>query len=87
MWMSIDGSGIPNSHGWLMMTNYEAIMHHEELMTSKVSYLVFLSIFGFYLLFCRFVCLMFVLRWSGLGELVLVMEQIPCYCVYEECES
>ncbi len=30
---------------------------------------------------------MFVLQWSGLGELILVMEQIPCYCVYEECES
>jgi hypothetical protein len=30
---------------------------------------------------------MFVLQWSGLGELVLVMEQIPCYYVYEECES
>jgi hypothetical protein len=30
---------------------------------------------------------MFVLQWSGLGELVSVMEQIPCYYVHEECES
>ncbi len=85
--MSTNGSGNSNSHGWQMMTNYEVVMHDEELMMPKVQYLVFFYIFGFSLLFCRFVCLMFVLQWNGLGELVLVMEQIPCYCVYEECES
>jgi hypothetical protein len=85
--MNTNGSGNPNSHGWQMMTNYEIVMHHEELMILKVRYLVFFSIFGFGLLFCKFVCLMFVLQWSSLGELILVMEWTPCYCVYEECES
>jgi len=57
-----------------MVTNYEVVMHYEELMIPKVRYLVFFSMFGFCLLFYRFVCLMFVLQWSGLGELILVME-------------
>jgi hypothetical protein len=46
------------------------------------------SVFGLvcswlYLFFCR-------LSWSGLGELVLVMEQNPCYSIgklYGECKS
>jgi hypothetical protein len=30
---------------------------------------------------------MFVLQWNGLSELVSMMEWIPCYYVYGECES
>jgi hypothetical protein len=82
MWMNMDGSGNLNSHGWQMMTNYETIMHHEELKMPKVQYLVFFSTFGFCLLFCKLVYLMFIFQWSGLGELVSVMEHIPCYCVF-----
>ncbi len=44
-----------------------------------------------YLFFCFWFCLFFCrLSWSGLGELVLVMEQNPCYSIgklYEECKS
>jgi hypothetical protein len=70
-----------------MMTNYGAIMHHEELKTLKVHYFVFFFTFEFCLLFCKLVCLMFVFQWSGLSELGLMMEWIPCCCVYEKCES
>ncbi len=72
--MNKDGSGNLNFHGWQMMTNYEAIMHHEDLRMPKVQYLVFFFTFGFCLSFSRLVCLMFILQWSGLGELVSVME-------------
>ncbi len=44
----------------------------------------------FVLLICKLVCLMFVLQWKGLGELVLVMEWMLSYFVdsiYNECES
>ncbi len=44
-----------------------------------------------YLFLCFWLCLLFCkLLWSGLGELVLVMEQDPCYLIdnlYGECES
>jgi hypothetical protein len=70
-----------------MMTNYGTIMHHEELKTLKVHYLVLFFAFEFCLLFCKLVCLMFVLQWNDFSELVLMMEWIPCYCVYGECES
>ncbi len=32
-------------------------------------------------------CLMLVLQWSYLGELVYVMEWILGCCIYEKCES
>ncbi len=44
-----------------------------------------------YLFFCFWLCLLFCrLLWSGLGELVSVMEQDPCCSIeklYGECES
>jgi hypothetical protein len=33
--------------GWRMMTNYTAVMHHEELQMPKVQYLVFGCCFVF----------------------------------------
>ncbi len=69
------------------MTNYKAIMHHAELKMLKVRYFVSFFAFGFCLLFCRLVYLMFVFQWNNLNELVSMMEYIPCYYVYGECES
>jgi hypothetical protein len=53
----------------------------------EIHYFVSFFAFGFCLLFCMLVCLMFVFQWSSLSELVSMMEYIPCYYVYGECES
>jgi hypothetical protein len=85
--MNTNGSGYPNFDEWQMMTNYEALMHHEGLRMPKVQYRVLFSTFRCCLFFCKLMCLMLVFQWSGLGELVYVMEWIHGCCVYEECES
>jgi hypothetical protein len=66
----------PNSVVWQMMLNLLCFKDAESPIT-------FLFCFWLCLLFCR-------LLWSGLGELVLVMERDPSCSIdnlYGECES
>lgn len=80
--MNADGSETLILDGCQMMTNYRAVMHHEELRMPKVQYLVFGCCFVFVQVS------MFDVQ-SNVDELVSMMERIPCCIVdglYGECE-
>jgi tryptophan-rich sensory protein len=47
---------------------------------SRVFYYILVH-FGVVLFVCKLICLMFVIQWSGVGELVLVMKWVFSYIV------